>query len=129
MNSSSSTTSPGQNGFIGSGSSNPGNSGSGGSNNSNGNSLTWHEPWSEQVWADTSSWQSVYIGDNPIYETHHICSDCGAIVDYVGAEHLLSTGHSGYRTETILVGYTPIYENRWVESGYWTTVTHPGYWG
>jgi len=93
-----------------------------------GNTLTWHPPWTEQVWVDTSGWQSVHVGDNPVYSQHHVCTTCGIIVDGFGPQHLLDTGHAGYHTAMILVGTTPVYENRWVESGHWTTVTHPGYW-
>jgi len=95
-----------------------------------GSGLTWYPPWDEQVWVNTSGWQSVYVGESPIYEQHSVCNTCGAIVDNILAEHYLYSGSCiGYSTKTIKVGTTPIYENRWVESGYYTTVTHPGYWG
>ena len=113
----------GSSGSTGSGSSNSGSSG-GGSNPG----LTWHPAWDEQVWVDTSGYQSVYVGENPIYEYHDICNTCGVIVDGFGAEHIMDTHHSGYHSEYVLVGSTPLYENQWVSSGYWTTVTHPGYW-
>ncbi|MCL2529353.1 MAG: hypothetical protein FWE41_03360 [Coriobacteriia bacterium] len=89
---------------------------------------TWHPPWEEQVWVDTSGWQSVHVGDNPVYEQHNICNTCGAIVSGFAAQHMLETGHAGHHTAMVLVGHVPVYEDVWVESGYWTTITHPGYW-
>jgi len=117
-----STTNPPSDGSGGGGGSNPG--GGGGSN------LTWHAPWNEQVWVDTSGWQSVYVGENPVFEYHSVCNTCGAIISGFAAKHLEETMHGSYSNNVpIQVGSTPLYENRWVESGYWTTITHPGYWG
>ena len=106
------------------------NSGSNGSNGGGNTGQTWHPSWTEQVWVDTSIWQSVYVGENPIYEYHSVCNECGAIISGFAAQHLLDTGHGSYSNNVpILIGYTPVYETRWVESGYWETITHPGYWG
>jgi hypothetical protein len=90
---------------------------------------TWVPAWDERVWVDTSSYQSVYVGENPIYEWHDVCNDCGAIVDGFGAQHILETGHSGYHGPVAFqVGTEPIYEQQWVSSGYWNTIHHEGYW-
>jgi len=94
-------------------------------------SLTWYPPRSEQVWVNTSGWQSVYVGENPIFQQAEICSTCGAssfggIWDHINNAH---GGLGGFYIGSIQVGTEPIYETRWVESGYWTTVTRPGYWG
>jgi hypothetical protein len=106
-----------------------GNGATGGNSGDNGGGgQIWHPPWDEQVWVDTSGWQSVYAGENPIYEIHDICNTCGAIVDSIAGEHILSTGHSGVSTKSVQVGSEPIYQQQWVSSGYWKTVTHPGYW-
>lgn len=110
-----------------------GSSGGTESNTSTGNTgagatKVWHDPWDEKVWVDTSSYQSVYVGENPIYESHHVCNTCGIVVDGIGAEHILETGHSGYRTATFLVRTEPVYENQWVSSGYEKIVHHEGYW-
>ena len=89
----------------------------------------WHEPWDEQVWVDTSHWESVWVGDNPIYEYTAVCNDCGAVLGGAAAQHLEDTLHSSYSNNVpVQVGSTPVYENRWIESGYWNTVRHDGYW-
>ena len=105
-----------------------GSSGGGGGSASN---QTWYPPRDEQVWVDTSSWQSVYVGETPVYQQAEICSACGSsffggIWDHINAAH---GGIGGFYMGMVQVGTKPMYENRWVESGYWTTVTHPGYWG
>ncbi|MDR1357838.1 MAG: hypothetical protein LBJ48_00565 [Coriobacteriales bacterium] len=112
----------GGNGGSDSGGNNSGNSGNSGSKK------VWHEPWDEQVWVDTSSWQSVYVGENPIYEHHLVCNDCKIIVDGFGDRHILDTGHSGFHSETIFARYEPVYEDQYIESGYTKTIHHEGYW-
>lgn len=89
----------------------------------------WHPGWDEQVWVDSSGWQSVWVGDNPIYETHSICNTCDAVISGFAAEHLMNTHHGSYRTGNVQIGTQPVYESRWVESGYWKSVHHEGYWG
>ena len=106
-------------------------SGTNGSNGGNNSGQTWHPAWTEQVWVDTSGWQSVYIGENPIIQEAEVCNTCGAyffggIWDHIDVVH---GSIGGWHTGIVQVGTEPIYETRWVESGYWETITHPGYWG
>ena len=89
----------------------------------------WHDGWDEQVWVDTSSYQSIWVGDNPVYEYAAICNECGASLGGFAAQHLEDYRHGSYRGDLVLTGYEPVYENRWVASGYWSTIHHPGYWG
>lgn len=107
-----------------------GNSSSGNNNSSStestANNPVWVPGWDEQIWVDTSSYQSVFVGENPTYVNTTVCNDCGAT--NVSGEHLLNTGHSGYVSKNVQVGSTPVYENQWVESGYYETVHHDGYW-
>lgn len=91
----------------------------------------WHPGWDEQVWVDSSGWQSVWVGDNPIIQQAEICSTCGThsfggIWDHINAAH---GGIGGFYMGNVQIGTQPVYESRWVESGYWKSVHHEGYWG
>ncbi len=114
--------------------SNPGAGGNGGSNGSSGATgsggynKVWHEAWDEQVWVDTSGWQSAYVGENPIYQEGATCNECGYFIAGSIMPHMEASGHYGYRTGLVQIGTEPIYENQWVSSGYWTSVHHEGYW-
>ncbi|MCL2806742.1 MAG: hypothetical protein FWD27_01045 [Coriobacteriia bacterium] len=105
-----------------------GQSGGSGSGNTN-NGQIWYPPFTEQVWVDTSSWQKVYVGETPTYGVAEICSTCGA--HFFGGinDHLKAEKHSGFHSGMRQTGTKPMYEDEWVESGYWKTVEHPGYWG
>lgn len=115
------------------GTSGPGNSTGGGSTGGNGggSNLTWYPPYDEQVWVDTSSWQSVYVRDNPVFQEAQVCNTCGeyffgGIWDHINAAH----GEiGGFHSGMIQVGTEPIYEQQWIASGYWETIHHEGYWG
>ncbi|MDR2035387.1 MAG: hypothetical protein LBP91_01745 [Coriobacteriales bacterium] len=122
---------PGTNNSNSGGSTGGGSGGSGGTTGGGnaGNDQTWHPSWSEQVWVDTSGWQSIFVADNPIFESHSICNTCEAIISGFGAQHIMETLHTGYHSGYVQVGTEPVYEQQWVTSGYWTTITHPGYWG
>lgn len=103
---------------------------SSGGDTNNGSNQVWVPGWDEQVWVDTSHWESVYVGENPIYETRDVCNSCGAILPPGGGVAHLRDNLSciGYGSQYVEVGSTPLYEDQWVTSGYWSTVHHEGYW-
>jgi len=89
---------------------------------------TWHEPWDEQVWVDTSHMESVLV-----YQTGHYgarCNTCGAELGpgTAAPQHLIDTGHASYSTDVWFVDVPTHYEDRWVEEGHWQTIHHDGYW-
>jgi len=131
------STAGGSNGSTNAGNSTGGdNTGGGGS--STGSGQTWHEGYNEQVWVDTSHWETQVLRpayDEPVMEDRTFCSDCGADITGMIMEHI-NTVHggisSGWYNKYVQVGsihHDAITQDTWVTGGYWATVWHDGYWG
>jgi hypothetical protein len=117
----------GQPGGAQPGGSSTGGSANGGSSVSSGgqSGKTWHPGWSEQVWVDTSHYESVWVP--AVGHEASICNTCGAEITGNAARHILDTGHSGHHG-TYIVDVPAHEEQQWISDGYYETIWHDGYW-
>lgn len=71
--------------------------------------------------------------DEPIYESHNFCNDCGKDLGnaYNAGLHLLESGHNSYYSERVQVGtkhHDAVTEQKWVEDkAAWTETVVVGY--
>jgi len=116
-----------------------GNTGTGGSSTGGGGQV-WHDGYNEQVWVDTSHWESTVLRpayDEPVMELHEFCWGCGADITGQIMQHMdwhLATDGTDYGwydkyVQVDTIHHDAITQDTWVSGGYWTTVWHDGYWG
>jgi hypothetical protein len=87
----------------------------------------WHPGWDEQVWVDTSHYESVWVPEQGYYGSR--CNTCGADISGFAGQHIIDTGHVGYSGDVWFQTAPAHEEQQWVSSGYYETINHPGYWG